>query len=290
MQVEAINTTSSKLVEPPYLRIGRNSIDPGGVGIMPDGGKTQKEAPTLECAACTDVGLVRSRNEDSLWVDSGRGWLLLADGMGGHSSGDLASAMAVSYVLNNLLDATEKNGEEEKPAYIRVLADSVVEANAAIRSAGKQSDDVHSMGSTFVGAVLNPDEMTYVYVGDSRLYLLRDDILTQLSCDHTLVQEFVDAGHLTIEMAQNHPYRGLLTRGLGVHDEVKPDTGICALHPGDRLLLCTDGLTDMVDEHEIARLLGMPARADEVAGSLIEAANSAGGRDNVSVIVAWFDE
>ncbi len=255
---------------------------------MPDGGKTRGRALTLECAACTDIGLVRSRNEDSLWSDAERGWLLLADGMGGHSSGDLAAALAVHYVLNNLLVAVEKNGK--KTDYSRVLAESVVEANAAIRGAGKQSDADCSMGSTFVGAVLSPGEMTYVSVGDSRLYLLRDGALTQLSRDHTLVQEFVDAGHLTTEMAQNHPYRGLLTRGLGVHDEVQPDTGICALHPGDRLLLCTDGLTDMVDEHEIARLLGMPARAIDVAGSLIEAANSAGGRDNVSVIVAWFDE
>jgi len=257
---------------------------------MPDGGEMQKRSPTLECAACTDIGLVRSRNEDSLRVDTGRGWLLLADGMGGHSSGDLASALAVCYVRNNLLDATEKNGEDKKPDYAEVLANSIIEANTAIRSAGKQSDATHSMGSTFVGALLNPGEMTYAYIGDSRLYLLRNGTLTQLSRDHTLVQEFVDAGHLTVEMAQNHPYRGLLTRGLGVNDEVEPDTGICALHPGDRLLLCTDGLTDMVNEHEIATLLGMPARADEVARSLIEAANSAGGHDNVSVIVAWFDE
>jgi protein phosphatase len=257
---------------------------------MPDDGETRKKTPALECAAHTDIGLVRSRNEDSLWTDAERGWLLLADGMGGHSSGDLASALAIRYVLNNLLETVEKNGEGRKTDFPSVLADSVVGANVAIRGAGKQSDDNCSMGSTFVGAVLSPGEMTYVYVGDSRLYLLHDGTLTQLSRDHTLVQEFVDAGHLTSETAQNHPYRGFLTRGLGVHDEVEPDTGICALHPGDRLLLCTDGLTDMVDEHEIARLLAMPARADEVAGSLIEAANSAGGRDNVSVIVAWFDE
>ncbi|MDR2015487.1 MAG: Stp1/IreP family PP2C-type Ser/Thr phosphatase [Azoarcus sp.] len=241
----------------------------------------------LECAALTDIGLVRSRNEDSLWVDAERGWLLLADGMGGHSSGDLASALAINYVLDRLLVTAEKN---KTPDHAKALVDSVIDANAAIRGAGKQTAAVHSMGATFVGALLSPGRMTYVHIGDSRLYLLRESVLMQLSHDHTLVQEFVDAGHLTTETAQNHPYRGLLTRGLGVHDEVEPDTGICALHPGDRLLLCTDGLTDMVDEHEITRLLEMPARAGEVAKSLIEAANSAGGRDNVSVIVAWFNE
>lgn len=250
---------------------------------MPGSGKIL--GSVLECAARTDIGLVRKRNEDSLWVDAKLGWLLLADGMGGHSSGDLASALAINYVLESLLTMAEKGGT---PDYVRVFADSVVDANTAIRDAGKQSNNDHSMGATFVGALLRPGEMIYVYIGDSRLYLLRHGTLMQLSRDHTLVQEFVDAGHLTVEMAQNHPYRGLLTRGLGVHDEVEPDTGICALHPGDRLLLCTDGLTDMVEEHEIAKLLGMPVRADEIAESLIDAAKSAGGRDNVSVIVAWF--
>jgi len=254
---------------------------------MPDGGKTWERAPTLKCAARTDIGLIRSRNEDSLWIDAGRGWLLLADGMGGHSSGDLASALAVNYVLDSLLATAEKH---EAPDYIEALAGSVVDANTAIRNAGKQSNAHNSMGATFIGALLKPGEVSYAYVGDSRLYLLRDGMLTQLSRDHTLVQEFVNAGHLTTEMAQYHPYRGLLTRGLGVHDEVEPDTGIYALHPGDRLLLCTDGLTDMVEDHEIAVLLGMPVRVGEVAVSLIEAAKSAGGRDNISVIVAWFDD
>jgi protein phosphatase len=253
---------------------------------MPDDGKAQEEVPALECAAYTDIGLVRGRNEDSLWTDVKRGWLLLADGMGGHNSGDLASALAINYVQHRLLAAAKTNGN---PDYIKVLAKSVTDANTLIRSAGKQSAVVHSMGATFVGAVLCPNGIVYVHVGDSRLYLLRNSTLLQLSHDHTLVQEFIDGGYLTAEAAKNHPYRGLLTRGLGVHDDLEPDTGICTLRPGDRLLLCTDGLTDMVGEHEIARLLGMPLRSDEVAKSLVEAANSAGGCDNVSVIVAWFN-
>jgi len=258
-----------------------------GVEIMPDGGKVRGCVPTLECAARTDIGLVRGRNEDFLWTDAGRGWLLLADGMGGHSSGDLASALAINYVLDGLLVTAEKNGNHD---FFGALANSIVDANTAMRNAGKQSDTDHMMGATFVGALLNPGEVAYAYIGDSRLYLLRDSTLVQLSRDHTVVQEFVDAGQLTVEMAQNHHYRGLLTRGLGVHDVAEPDIGICALHPGDRLLLCSDGLTDMVDEYEIARLLGMPVQTDEVAGSLIEAAKSAGGRDNISVIVAWFED
>ena len=246
------------------------------------------EAGTLkglgfECAAYTDVGLVRERNEDALWADAGRGWLLLADGMGGHCSGDQASALAISHILGCLRDNEKKGGHVD----CGLLATSVIEANTAIRDTARQSlSDV--MGTTFVGAVLAPEKMVYAYVGDSRLYMLRDKMLTQLSRDHTVVQEFVDAGQITARMAQSHPYRGRLTRGLGVQDDVEPVTDTCTLHPGDRLLLCSDGLTDMVDEDEIALMLGMSADADVISKNLVEAAKSAGGRDNVSVIVAWF--
>ncbi|MDR0563853.1 MAG: protein phosphatase 2C domain-containing protein [Azoarcus sp.] len=244
----------------------------------------------LKCAARTDIGLIRHRNEDSLWVDAALGWLLLADGMGGHTSGDLASALAVNHILSRLRDAQEKGFTKYDVAVL--LAKSVTEANTAIRNVSMQSDGVAPamMGSTFVGGVLEQDKITYAHVGDSRLYLLRDGFLAPLTHDHTLVQEFVDAGRLSAEAAQVHPYRGLLTRGLGVHEEVEPDVGICTLHPGDRLLLCTDGLTDMVSEEEIGRLLGLDLEADEIAECLIEAAKYAGGRDNISVIVAWFTE
>jgi len=253
---------------------------------MPNSRKTLKE-PALECAARTDVGLIRERNEDTLWIDPAEGWLLLADGMGGYSAGDLASALAVSYVSSRLRNDAKKDADRRKSDRTALLVESLVDANTAIRAAcGKGGADV--MGSTFVGALLRPDEVTCVYVGDSRLYLLRAGALTQLSRDHTVVQEFVDAGRLSADTAQNHPYRGLLTRGLGVSEIVEPETGIYSLQAGDRLLLCSDGLTDMVDEDEIARLLGAPLSADDVAMSLIEAAKRGGGRDNVSVIVAWF--
>jgi protein phosphatase len=258
-----------------------------GVAIMPSDSETLNE-PVLECAARSDVGLVRERNEDTLWVDAEQGWLLLADGMGGHRSGDLASALAVSYVSSRLRNDARKNADERKHDRAGLLVESLLDANTAIRSAAGQDKGADVMGSTFVGALLGPQEVTYVYVGDSRLYLLRAGTLTRLSRDHTLVQEFVDAGRLPAEVAQNHPYRGLLTRGLGVHDVVEPETGICTLQAEDRLLLCSDGLTDMVDEDEIALLLGAPRTADDVAVSLIEAAKRAGGRDNISVIVAWF--
>ncbi|MDR2689027.1 MAG: protein phosphatase 2C domain-containing protein [Azoarcus sp.] len=249
---------------------------------MPNDDEASMDA-ALECAAHTHVGRVRNRNEDSLWVDRERGWLLLADGMGGHSAGDVASTLAISHALDHLRKAspTEYATVEGRA---RLLVKSIDNANTAIRQAA--NGDL--MGSTFVGALLASGEMVYAHIGDSRLYLLRAGVLTQLTQDHTLVQEYVSSGQITPEMAQNHPYRGLLTRGLGIEEDVEAVTGTCVLSPGDRVLLCSDGLTDMVDEDEIAALLGALLTPTEIAVSLVDAANTHGGRDNISVIVAWF--
>ncbi|MDR1463492.1 MAG: protein phosphatase 2C domain-containing protein [Azoarcus sp.] len=242
----------------------------------------------LECAVRTDVGLVRERNEDTVWADAERGWLLLADGMGGYHSGDLASALTVNYVLDCLRCDEEKSEDDQCHDRAWLLAAGIADANAAIRTTAMQSFGSDVMGSTFVGALLSPDEVAYAHIGDSRIYLLRAGELMRLSRDHTIVQEFVDAGRISADMAQTLPWRGLLTRGLGIQNDVEPGTGICALQADDRLLLCSDGLTDMVGEGEIAALLGAPVSAEDIAVSLIDAAKAGGGRDNISVIVAWF--
>ncbi|MDR2092887.1 MAG: protein phosphatase 2C domain-containing protein [Azoarcus sp.] len=256
---------------------------------MPNNDGASGEAGlALECAVRTDIGLVRERNEDTAWADPERGWLLLADGMGGYHSGDLASALAVNYVLDNLRLDAAKSAVDRCYDRAWLLAAGIADANTAIRTIASQSFDNEVMGATFVGALLAPNEVAYAHIGDSRLYLLRDGVLTRLSHDHTMVQEYVDAGRLSADMAQTLSWRGLLTRGLGIQDDVEPGTGTCALQPDDRLLLCSDGLTDMADEDEIAMLLGAPATAEEVAASLVEAAKAGGGRDNISVIVAWF--
>jgi protein phosphatase len=235
----------------------------------------------LECAAQTHVGMVRSRNEDALWVDTEKGWLLLADGMGGHHAGDVASSLAVNNVLGSL---QRTDGQPPR----ELLVTGVAAANTAIRETSAAAPGGEIMGSTFVGVLLALEEITYAHIGDSRLYLLHGGKLDQITRDHTLVQEYVENGLLSPELAQNHPYRGLLTRGLGVDDRVEPDIGTRALGPGDRLLLCSDGLTDMVDEAMITELLGAALPAVEIVHNLVDAANARGGRDNVSVIVAWF--
>jgi protein phosphatase len=240
--------------------------------------------------------MVRGRNEDALWVDAERGWLLLADGMGGHHAGDVASSLAVSNVLNSLqqVDGRKLRRGSSGPREPReLLLAGFTDANAAIRCAALRETITgvpggEIMGSTFVGALLSPQEIVYAHIGDSRLYLLRGGYLSRLTRDHTLVQEYVEGGLLTPELAQNHPYRGLLTRGLGVDDLIEPETGTQQLQPGDRVLLCSDGLTDMVNEEIITSLLGATLPAAEIVQNLIDTANAHGGRDNVSVIVAWF--
>ncbi|MDO9598138.1 MAG: protein phosphatase 2C domain-containing protein [Azoarcus sp.] len=249
-------------------------------------GPALERAQHLHCIGLSDVGLVRSRNEDALWVDAERGWLLLADGMGGYRGGDVAATLAVSHVLNRLQhDARAADGNS---AGVDVLREGIEEANAAIRCVAAANADLSGMGATVVAALLSPRRIVHANVGDSRLYLLRMGRLEQLTRDHTVLQEQVDSGLMDPDEARRLPYRGLLTRGLGVAPEVLPDVGVHELVEADRLLLCSDGLTDMLDETEIAALLGEGDVPAAVAQRLIDAANDRGGRDNVSVIVAWF--
>lgn len=239
----------------------------------------------LQCAGSSDVGLLRSRNEDALWIDTARGYLLLADGMGGYRGGDVAAALAVSHVLNRLQRVDEAGDVAD---CVDALSEGIDEANTAIRSVAAANEELWGMGATVVAAIVNAQRIVHAHVGDSRLYRLRDACLEQLTHDHTLLQEQIAAGLVDAKVARMLPYRGLLTRGLGVTDEVRPDIGIHELKDGDRFLLCSDGLTDMLDDIQIAAVLGGDGGPADVAQRLIDMANDCGGRDNVSVIVAWF--
>lgn len=245
----------------------------------------ERGAP-LHCIGLSDVGLVRSRNEDALWVDAEHGWLLLADGMGGYRGGDVAASLAVSHVLSRLQQGVGVAGDDTE--WVDALREGIEEANAAIRCVGAANADLSGMGATVVVALLGPRRIVHAHVGDSRLYRLRSGRIEQLTHDHTVLQEQIDCGLLDREAARRLPYRGLLTRALGVAPEVLPDLGVHELMPADRFLLCSDGLTDMLDEAEIAAMLGADQEPAIVARHLIDAAIDRGGRDNVSVIVAWF--
>jgi len=233
-------------------------------------------SPSLQLVvgSATDTGLVRDHNEDGFLVDDGSGLFAVADGMGGHRGGEVASAVALA-----TLQAEFEAGLE--------LEESVVRANDAVYERSTADDAVRGMGTTLTAAYLDGDGRTFVvgHVGDSRAYLLRDGELHRITTDHSLVEELMAAGELTEEEAEVDPRRSMITRALGLEEGVNVDLYTVELEPGDRLLLCSDGLNTMVREPEVATLLSAAATPDEVARNLVAAANAAGGVDNTTVVV-----
>lgn len=241
-------------------------------------------APGIAFAACSDVGRVRMHNEDVIDVDARRGWALLADGMGGHHGGDVAARLAVGTLADRLASGYSPGWRADEIA--AVLAEAVHAANDGIRREAARDAARAYMGTTLVAAVWAGGQVVCAHVGDSRLYRLHAGRFARLTRDHSVVQDHLDAGLIDDEQARHSPFRGMLTRGIGVDVVVTPEIARHDAQPGDRFLLCSDGLTDMLHDDEIAALLAAPGSPDAIAASLVEAANRCGGRDNVSVVVA----
>ncbi len=226
----------------------------------------------------TDVGRQRERNEDALLVRTRI--FAVADGMGGHRAGEVASATALGP-----LEALETADLADEDAAREALVAAVLAANAAVARRAQDEPALEGMGTTLT-AVLVQDGLAHVaHVGDSRAYLLRDGRLSQLTDDHTLVQALVDQGRITSDQARVHHSRSVITRAIGVGDEVEVDVLAVPLRSGDRLLLCSDGLSGVVADAEIAGILGAHPDGDGATGALVAAANAAGGPDNVTVLV-----
>jgi protein phosphatase len=233
------------------------------------------------CAGRTDVGIVRSGNEDNYLMLPDRAVFIVADGMGGHAAGEVASEMAVRIVAQELgdLDGLDVEGKAER------LRRAIREANAAIFERTLTEHDKRGMGTTATALILSGRRYLIGQVGDSRAYLLRDRQLLQLTKDHSYVQEQVDAGVLTPEQARYHPYSNVITRCVGSASEVQPDTLVGDVRDGDVFLLATDGLTGMVDDRRLFRLLSSRATPQRVVEALIAEANGRGGLDNITAIV-----
>lgn len=228
----------------------------------------------LLSGASSHVGLVRRQNEDSFVI--GGGIFAVCDGMGGARAGEVASE-AACLALISLPEA----GAVDPKSLERALH----EANADIVAQSRKDRGLHGMGTTMTAAVATPAGLAFVHVGDSRAYHLHDGALTQVTNDHSLVAELVRRGQLTPAQAAVHPHRSIITRALGTEDTVEPDVFEIALKPGDRVLFCSDGLSGMVPEDEIGRLLGRGDDPQAIADSLVEAALDNGGEDNVTVVV-----
>ena len=237
----------------------------------------------LAVAARTDVGRVRSGNEDSLYADAtpSRGLFIVADGMGGHAAGEVASAMAVQIIARELAPLA---GTDDPTAPDRMTG-ALVAANRAIHDRMAREADKKGMGTT--ASVLAVSDAHYLIgqVGDSRVYLLRQGTLRQLTRDHSYVQEQVDAGLLSPEQARFHPYSNVITRCIGANGSVDPDVYTGALADGDVFLIASDGLTGMVDDRRLQQLLSSRASPARVVDALIAEANGRGGLDNITAII-----
>ena len=233
----------------------------------------------LVFAAATDVGRMRKNNEDSYL--SSKPVAAVADGMGGHSAGEVASAIAIE----ELAALGDRGPWENETAATDDLKQAILRANRRIREMAASDHKLNGMGTTLVALLEDGDMVHVANVGDSRGYLLRQGELSQVTVDHSLVQELVDDGRLSPEDAERHPQRSVITRALGIDPEVEFDLFTYKLQVGDRLLLCSDGLSDVVGTTQIRNVLLRVRSPQKAARQLVTVANEQGGPDNITVIV-----
>ncbi len=237
----------------------------------------------IHVGAGTDVGRIRQGNEDNFFAeaDERRGVFVVADGMGGHAAGEVASEMAVQIVARHLLalNSVRDTGASD------LVGKALQEANRAIYERMLAETDKQGMGTTASVMLLSDDGYLIGQIGDSRVYLLRDGALSQITKDHSYVQEQVDAGLLTPEQARYHPYSNVITRCVGASDEVEADIYSGEARVGDVFLLASDGLTGMVDDRRLQQLLLARSGPGRIVDSLIAEANGRGGLDNITAIV-----
>ncbi|MFD1901453.1 Stp1/IreP family PP2C-type Ser/Thr phosphatase [Enterococcus termitis] len=237
----------------------------------------------------TDVGRRRNTNQDYAGLfenQAGLALAVLADGMGGHQAGDVASQMAV----NNLGVRWQESLIETSEKAAQWLIKEIQDENELIYQKGQSQPEYLGMGTTIVSAVLLDRSFVLANIGDSRAYLVRNDQLVQLTEDHSLVNELVKSGEITREMAANHPRKNVLTRSLGMPGTVEVDVTNHLWVPNDYILLCSDGLTNMVSEEDILAILLSDQPLKDKVSMLIAQANEAGGADNITVLVIHFDE
>jgi PPM family protein phosphatase len=245
----------------------------------------------VKTAGLTHVGRQRQHNEDSFLVENTARLFLVADGMGGHAAGEIASRIAVDSISEFILHTKEDDGtwphaydEHFKRSTNRLMA-AVRMANTRVLEAMRKDARLRGMGTTVVAAIADGDIMSFAHVGDSRAYLIRDNTLTRITNDHSWVFEQVQAGMLTEAEAEKHPLRNVITRALGGALQVNPDASEIQAKPGDMFLLCSDGLTGMVPEEEILKIVAENADPVVACQKLIDEANERGGLDNITAIL-----
>ncbi|WP_309678055.1 Stp1/IreP family PP2C-type Ser/Thr phosphatase [Polaromonas sp.] len=244
-----------------------------------------------EICTQTDTGLTRGNNEDALAFDAETQLCILADGMGGYNAGEVASGMAAAFIKSEMGRWLSQAGRQANAKEVRRALEICVEnANHSIFNAANSNPQYTGMGTTLVVGVFQDGRLTLGHIGDSRCYRLRGQEFQQITKDHSLLQEQLDAGLITPEQALTSMNRNLVTRALGVEDTVLLEVNEFRVEAGDVYLMCSDGLSDMVPDDGIASIMQAEATLQQKAGSLIVAANNCGGRDNISVLLAQAKE
>lgn len=232
----------------------------------------------------TDIGKKRSMNQDNLFfsdepVGPMPNLYIVADGMGGHKAGDYAS----SYAVNQFVDYV-KQCVEENP--ITVMKQGIAAVNAGVLAASREREELSGMGTTLVCAVVSGNHLYVANIGDSRLYLLDKDEIRQITLDHSLVEELIRTGQLNPLKVRNHPEKNIITRAIGVNEEAIPDFFELELHMDERILMCSDGLSNMVEDDELLSIIMETDKPNTAVERLIERANYYGGKDNIAALVA----
>lgn len=230
---------------------------------------------SIDFRALSDVGRIRKNNQDAGYASPNM--LLVADGMGGAAAGDLASAVAA-------VEASHSDERVEGDAMVEHVRGMVTRANEKLATLVDADPTLDGMGTTFCGAMFSGTQLGMAHIGDSRCYVLRDHELSQLTHDHSWVQSLIDSGRLTPEQAATHPHRSLILKVLNGHPTMTPDFSTVDVALGDRFLFCSDGLSGLIDDDEISELLAIED-LDEAATELVDAANNAGGHDNITVVI-----
>ncbi len=247
-------------------------------------------ASLLSWGAATDIGRLRERNEDAFVVEPGAGLFLVVDGMGGHSGGGLAARMVAQDLPPMIENGLDRLRSRSPQAIRTLLKTAIAEQSGYLQREGESESGCTGMGATLALTLVSGDRAYVANVGDSRVYRFRRGRLAQLSVDHSVIAELLESGQITPEEAPHHSSQGIVTQYMGMPEPIQPLVRSLALHPGDRFLLCTDGLTDLVSEAAIAAMLRTEIYPQAACEKLVEAANRAGGADNITVVVvAWPD-
>lgn len=239
----------------------------------------------MQVYGMTDIGRVRAENQDMFACDrlsDTAVYAVVCDGMGGVGGGKIASNMTVDTISGRIASQYRENMPQA--SILNLLESAVDAANVVVLDKALEDVELAGMGTTLVAAVVDGNYALAVHVGDSRLYMLHDGILRQVTVDHSVVQEMVEKGQITIEEARCHPRKHFITRAIGVEGNVRPDFETFELEDGDMLLLCTDGLTNMLTDGEIEAIMQTNA-AETLPKILVETANEKGGEDNITVVV-----